>query len=285
MFQRVGEVLSIKNQGTALQQAAVETPYLLPIYGASEQNLQATYNRPFHPTNVFRDYPTGFTIFPVGKDESTCLIILQRLAAVSSALKGRKLVLSLSPASFLNMLAARPQGYAGNFSPLHAGELALNSRLSLALRQDAARRMLEYPSTLSNRPLLKFAIENLADGSSVGLACYHAVLPLLVVHNALLRYQDHWRVVHLLWKHPGWARSRLTPPGGRQLDWAALHRQADATYHAHSNNNEFGMDNDKWVRQLRALMRDAETPGRTRNSSARSTRVRNGSTWSFSCAS
>ena len=103
VFQRVGDVLSIKNQGTALQQAAVETPDLLPIYGASEQNLQATYNRPFHPTNVFRDYPTGFTIFPVGKDESTCLVILQRLAAVSSALKGRKLVLSLSPASFLNM--------------------------------------------------------------------------------------------------------------------------------------------------------------------------------------
>ena len=114
--------------------------------------------------------------------------------------------------------------------------------------------MLEYPATLANRPLLKFALENLADGSSVGLACYHAVLPLLVVHNAILRYQDHLRVVSLLWKHPGWARSRLSPPGGRQLDWATLHRQADETYRAHCNNNEFGMDNDKWVRQLRALM-------------------------------
>jgi D-alanine transfer protein len=30
-----------------------------------------------------------------------------------------------------------------------------------------------------------------------------------------------------------------------------LHRQADASYRAHSNNNEFGLDNEKWDRELR----------------------------------
>ena len=33
-----------------------------------------------------------------------------------------------------------------------------------------------------------------------------------------------------------------------------LHRQADALYRAHSNNNEFGLDNDQWDRRLRQSM-------------------------------
>ena len=161
---------------------------------------------------MFRDHPTGFTIFPVGKAESTCLIILQKLAAVGPALEGRKVAVSLSPAWFFDRLMAWADGYAGNFSPLHAGELAFNTRLSLQLRQDAARRMLQYPATLANRPLLRFALENLADGSPVSLACYDAVLPLGIVHNAILRYQDHWNVREL---------SLETPRMGQVADFAA----------------------------------------------------------------
>jgi D-alanine transfer protein len=251
IFQRVGELSPIKNHGIALQQAAAETSYLLPIYGASEQNLQATYNRPFHPTNLFHDHPTGFTIFPVGKDETTCLVNLQKLAGLGGALAGRKVVVSLSPSWFFNRLAAREDGYAGNFSDLQAEELAFNTRLSFKLRQDAARRMLQYPATLANRPLLRFALENLAAGSPLGIACYDAVFPLAIVHNAILRCQDHWSVVKYLWKHPKLTSSPISPRSGQQLDWPMLYRQADALYHDHSNNNELGLDNEKWNRQLR----------------------------------
>ena len=160
------------------------------------------YNRPFHATNLFHDQPTGFTVFPVGKSASTCLIILQKLAAVGPALKGRKVAVSLSPFWFFDGLTAPADGYAGNFSALHAGELAFNTRLSLQLRQDAARRMLQYPDTVANRPLLKFALENMADGSPLSLACYEAVLPLGIVHNAILRNLDHWSVVYYFWEHP-----------------------------------------------------------------------------------
>ena len=83
-----GIMAPVKNQGTALQQAALDTGCLLPVYGSSELNLLAAYNRPFHATNLFHDRPTGFTIFPIGKAGSTCLIILQKLAAVGPALAG-----------------------------------------------------------------------------------------------------------------------------------------------------------------------------------------------------
>jgi D-alanine transfer protein len=252
-----GKLAPVKNQGAALQQAALDTGCLLPVYGSSELNLQAAYNRPFHATNLFRDHLTDFTIFPVGKAATTCLIILQKLAAVGPALEGRKVVVSLSPFWFFERLTPRADGYAGNFSALQAGELAFNTRLSLKLRQDAARRMLQFPATVANRPLLKFALENLADGSPFCLACYDAVFPLGLLHNAILRYQDHWSVVTYLWKHPEKTSTPISPHSRRQLDWPTLHRQADASYRAHSNNNELGLDNQIWDRELREEMHRA----------------------------
>ena len=96
----------LKNQGTALQQAAFETDGLLPLYGSSELNLLRPYNRPFHATNLFRDRPTGFAVFPVGKQATTCLIIQQKLAAIGPALRGRKVVISLSSFWFFDGLTA-----------------------------------------------------------------------------------------------------------------------------------------------------------------------------------
>lgn len=255
VIERDGKLAPIKNQGTALQQAALDAGGLLPVYGSSELNLQAAYNRPYHATSMFRDRPTGFTIFPVGKAGTTCLIILQKLAALGPELGGRKLVISLSPFWFFDRVTARADAYAGNFSDLHAGELAFNTGLSLRLRQDAARRMLQFPATVANRPLLRFALENLADGSPLALASYEAVLPLGILHNAILRYQDHWAVACYLWGHPP---EMTTAPaasgGGRPPDWAMWRRQADALYRARSDNNEFGLDNEKWDRELRREM-------------------------------
>ena len=170
------------------------------------------------------------------------------------------MVVSLSPAWFFNRLAARPDAYAGNFSALHAGELAFNTRLSLQLRQDAARRMLQYPATLADRPLLRFALENLAGGSPVALACYDAILPLAKVYIATLRYKDHWRVVSYLWTHPTSTALPIASHSGQPLDWPLLQRQAEETYRAHSSNNELGLDNEKWIRELRPqLVRQRNT--------------------------
>lgn len=239
-----GELYRLKNQGVALQEAALEDAGLLPVYGSSELNVLLPYNGPFHPTNLFRDRSDGFAVFPVGKEAATCLIIQQKLAAVSPGLKGRKLVVSLSPFWFFEGATAWAAGYAGNFSPLHAGEVAFDTRLSLSYRQEAARRMLRYPETLADRPLLRLALENLADGSPLALACYDAAIPLGMLHNAILRYQDHISVVRYLWRHPVPA----APAPGASPDWATLQRQADALYRTLSDNNAFGLDNRRWDR-------------------------------------
>ena len=51
--------------------------------------------------------------------------MLQKLAAVGAGLPGRKVAISVSHAWFTDRIMAWADGYAGNFSPLHAGEIGL----------------------------------------------------------------------------------------------------------------------------------------------------------------
>ena len=85
----------IKNQGVALQRNAFEKPDLLPLYGSSEL-IKPIPNK---AARFFRRYPTQFEVFPVGKAGTTSLIILQKLAGVGDALRGRKVAISLSPST------------------------------------------------------------------------------------------------------------------------------------------------------------------------------------------
>jgi len=230
-----------KNQGSALQRAAFRQPDLLPVYGSSELPIST----PYHASALFRDYPTGFTIFPVGKPATTSLIWLQELAAVGPDLRGKKVVLSLSPSTFFVHDMIDPESYAGNFSLLHASELAFSSQLSFAVKEGAARRMLDYPATLQQAPLLKFALEKLADGSALNRIFYYAVLPLGKLQIVVLRLKDHWETLAFLRRQDG-LRSRV-PRQGARLDWPQLLERARRESEQLADNNPFGFDRSFWL--------------------------------------
>jgi D-alanine transfer protein len=106
-----------KNQGIALQKVALDQPDLLPFYGSSELMKPASNKAP----GFFRTYPTGFSIFSVGKAGAASLITLQRLAAMSPDLRDKKVAISISPTWFFHQIPT--PYYNGNFSLLQAGEL------------------------------------------------------------------------------------------------------------------------------------------------------------------
>jgi len=89
-------LFDLKNQGTELTAEAFRHPELLVIYGSSELEQENDY----HASTVFKNYPTGFTIFPVGRGATTSLVMLQDLAAVGSEIRGRKVAISVSPPWF-----------------------------------------------------------------------------------------------------------------------------------------------------------------------------------------
>src|SRR5207249_154619 len=160
-----------------------------------------SYQGPYLASELFRAYPTGFSVFPVGTAGSTSLVFLQDLAAVGPDLRGRKIAVSLSPTWFFNRRDMLDRAaYAGNFSRQHASELAFSEQLSFAFKQEAARRMLQDPDTVQQDPLLKFALDRLADGSQLNRVLYFAVLPLGKLQNVALRLQDHWQSLTVIWE-------------------------------------------------------------------------------------
>ena len=86
----------IKNQGLAFERAAARRPDILLLYGSSELNDPI----PNRASDFFSKAPTGFQVCPVGKAGTTSLIILQKLGALGSELRGRKVAISLSASSF-----------------------------------------------------------------------------------------------------------------------------------------------------------------------------------------
>jgi D-alanine transfer protein len=259
-----------KNQGSVLARLAFQQPDLLPVYGSSELDFHSSN----HASALFRDYPTGFTIYAVGKPGTTCLVILQDLAAVGPAMYGKRVVISLSPIWFFDKEANNASSYAGNFSRLHAYQLAYNLELGADVKQMAAKQMLIYPETVNSDPLLQFALERLADGSPLSLVLYYASLPLGELQSYLLLLQDHWETVLLIRDHLG--NNAAGPRQAKELDWPALLAQASNEYATDSNNNPFGFENGRWKSQFQA---EASRDKNSRSEAGALSAVRHSNEW------
>ena len=206
----------IKNQGLAFERTATRCPDILLLYGSSEL-IDPVPNR---ASDFFSRKPTGFEVCPVGKAGTTSLIVLQKLAALGSALHGRKIAISLSPSSFLTP-DVRPDFYAGNFSlPAATGTLFGNA-LDLNLKTEIAKRMLQFPDTLGKDGLLRLAADCLASGRPLDRVILMAMWPLAKLQNLILDLQDQFEaLVYIVGGGkpvPNWLR----PPSPRRVH---LHR-------------------------------------------------------------
>ncbi|HEY8901228.1 MAG TPA: D-alanyl-lipoteichoic acid biosynthesis protein DltD [Chthoniobacterales bacterium] len=152
------DMLEVKDQGLALQREAFADKDLLPIYGSSEFRNDS----PYAGRMFFATHPTGFGLFIVGKAGSKTLIIAHRLGALGDAIRGRKVVIILSPTWFLS----EKEGvgfYEGNFSALQAEELIFKSSLSPDLKRAFATEFLKYPKALAGHEFLRFELKRLTD--------------------------------------------------------------------------------------------------------------------------
>lgn len=180
----------IKNQGLAFERAAARTPDILLLYGSSEL-IDPIPNR---ASDFFANEPTGFEVCPVGKGGTTSLIILQKLGALGSDLRGRKVAISLSPSSFM-MPSVKPDFYAGNFSLPAASGTLFGNALGLNLKTEIAKRMLQFPDTLGKNDLLRLAADCLASGRPLDRIILMAMWPLGKMQNIMLDLQDHFEAL------------------------------------------------------------------------------------------
>src|SRR5947199_1481264 len=185
----------LKNQGMVFQRTAARERRVLPLYGSSELIIGV----PDRASKFFQNAPTGFQVSPVGAVGGTSLVILQKIAALGSDLRGRRLAISISPVWFL-MPSTRVDWYEGNFSVLAASELTFGSAVDFELKRDIASRMLQFPGTLEKSPLLVFALRRLSSGNWFDRLIFCAILPLGKIYMAGLELQDHFSAVaHILY--------------------------------------------------------------------------------------
>jgi D-alanine transfer protein len=243
-------LLDTKHRSCALQVAALSSPDLLVVYGSSE--LERT--NPFHASELFRTYPTGFTIFPIGRGGTTTLIMLQQLAAASSAVRDKRVVISVSPSWFYMRPEADDYGYEANFSLLDGYALLFSSALRFDVKQGAAVRMLQYPGSVRADPFLTFALAQVADGRPASRTLYYAVWPIGRLSELILRIWDHDITLWHIWKHARGLSPRV-PRIEAHLDWEGL--RADAKRRQAQRGLE-PPDRVKYRFSVRNLKRSAE---------------------------
>jgi D-alanine transfer protein len=229
----------------ALQAEALRQPDLLPVYGSSE----VIWSDPYHASTLLGKRPTGFLPFPVGERGGCSLLHVQKLAGLGPQLRGKRVVVSFTATCF-RQPTARPQEYAGNFSRLDANELAFSTGLSHGVKRAVARRMLHYPRTLDDDSLLRFALDELAEGSTTGDALYLAALPLGKLQTLVLRLQDHWASLGLIRGRQPAGPTPAKSAASSTLDWAALAEQAEQHYRPRTRSNPFGIDDQVWASKV-----------------------------------
>jgi len=214
------DLSEVKLHGVVLQKKAFSQPDLLVLYGSSELEKAM----PNNASQFFENYPTGFRVFPVGQPGTTCLAVLQKVAAVGQDIRGKKVAFSMSPGWFLTQVFD-PKWYEGNFSHLQAYELAFSSDLSPGLKRDIAHRMLDYPKTLENQWLLEFTLRRLAGCTPLDRALYGLIWPMGRLQNLIGRIQDHFEAtLHVLDEE-----AKLQEPerhGVRAVNWKGLVQRA-----------------------------------------------------------
>jgi len=231
--------LSQTANGIALQRAALYQSDLLPVYGSSEITMIDT---PYDAEKFFTTYPSGFTVFQVANLGAASLTIAQDLAALGPDLRGKKIVISLSPGSF-TMRKLPLEYYAGNFSPLHAYEMVFSPQLSMDLKIAAAKRMLDFPTTLQSDSFLHFAAFQMTRTSKANRILYYLSWPLGELQIITLRLQDHAEVISYLWSHPMNPVVKKIP---QTIDWPAAFSSALAEQKQHTLSNSFGVEDRYW---------------------------------------
>jgi poly-D-alanine transfer protein DltD len=186
-----GPALPIKFETLTFQRAAYATADALPIYGSSELFC---CGQPDLPTQFFAHAPAGFQPFAIGRAGTGDLMFLETFGALGPAVRGKHLVVSVSPQWFFGR-AGITAGYDGNFSPEIAETFVYDAPLPLALKEAAARQMAAHPQTLRGQGLLRLGVQALAAGN---VAAYYALLPLGRLDAWAQQLKDAWQTIEFI---------------------------------------------------------------------------------------
>ena len=258
--------------GIALQQAGLQQPDLLMVYGASEmlvedvptkikygQSIISVPGTSYGASQFFKDEPSGFGVYEIAAFGAPSLSVAQDLAAIGPELRGKKVVISLTPSIFLFEKRALLSDYLVDYSSLHANALIFDPYLSLTTKTIAAHSMNNYPSILTEDPILQFAVQQLNCKCRTGRYGYYLIWPLGQLRIWIIRLQDHWEALNLIRNYPKVNTPMVRKP--TPIDWSAEISQAQSLQKTYSNNNPYGIENEVWSAYYSTRLADPKKPG------------------------
>ena len=258
-------VVPMRTNGNLLQRAAFSDPRVLPVYGSSELDQPAD-NR---PDFFFRGRPTGFSVFPEGHAGTTCLMILQKIAAAGNAVRGKKTAVFLSPSWFAKPDAER-HATPASLPSAQLNAWVFDSPLRRALKKKLAQRLLNYLDASQDQPLTATAIRALA-GQTWKDRCVFAGLWLLgeCQHQMSLDLE----AATVLWdvcRHAGKFRRVARPnaaandtgPSRREVNWPHLVARAEARDRARDDGTIYSARSTAVVARQREVPTHPQPPGR-----------------------
>lgn len=205
-----------KNQGLFVQREAFLRDDVLSAYGSSELRLHMK-NR---ADDFFRNAPTGFQVCPVGAAGNTSLLMAEKIAALGSATRGKKVVLLVSYTWFRRP-AVPPDHYAGNFSPYQAMSILTSPDLTDAMIERIAARMKDYPGSYASEPALAGYLRAMTGkGLLPGLTKKTCRLAMRA-QMAIFDWEDHFGSCCTLLSH-GAVEGERWRPDPQEIDWERL---------------------------------------------------------------
>ena len=249
----------VKLTGNVLQTEAFRLPETLPIYGSSELDRPAA-NR---PDEFFRARPTGFSVFPVGRGGTTCLMIVQKVAAVGVNAHGKKAVIFLSPSWFARE-GVGENAVEANLTPPQLGAWLFESVLSAPLRERIARRLLDYPESLQEEMLLGEAVRCVANPTPASRLAFALLKPFGYLQNALASRIEYSAILREMAVRSMPGERKITQVIRTQVgepDWPHMAAEAEAADRAHDDGAVYSATNDLLPVSRRGQNIRAQTPG------------------------
>jgi D-alanine transfer protein len=235
-----------KWHGTAAPLALLDDPRVLPLWGSSE--LAAAM--PNRATEFFASYPTGFAVAPLGDRGYPVFTMALGLGSLGPALRGKRVVVSLSGTWFLGDTPSEP-ALPTFYSPLQVGDVLFSSGLPIELRRRIARRVMTYRLARGDQPLLRAALACLAR-RCVAEPLLPLLAPLWATQSLFWRAEDYHRVAHEIDRASEHASDRVaaaapTPAARRvTVPWTTVIARGDSLWRARSATNAMGIADTIW---------------------------------------
>ncbi|NLI93393.1 MAG: D-alanyl-lipoteichoic acid biosynthesis protein DltD [Peptococcaceae bacterium] len=232
-----------KNQGMALQEAALKRGDSIPIYGSSE--LSGT-QKPYHPVTFFASWDDGIQVNLVGRGYCQSLIHLINFGALGDSLQGKKIVVIISPQWF-SKYGLTADNFKMNFSEQQYLAFMNNTQISPEMKAAVAKRVQLLNQGGSPEVNYLSALYSRGTGPAKGLRLL--LNPYFQFEEYLLSLKDKVKSSEIL------SARNPSPRQGKyskeKTNWDQERKIAQSLGQAATTNNSFSIENgyyDKYIK-------------------------------------